>query len=218
MSSSTIAILGNGVVGTTLAKGFTERGDRVVFGSRDTGGEKTRAALAAAPGSTAASHVDAARRADLAVIALPWGALKAALTPALADALADKTVIDASNPVDFSSGQPALAVGFTDSAGETVQRLLPQSRVVKAFNIIAASHMVHPKLPDGEPDMFIAGDAAEAKAQVAAILSSFGWRSAIDLGGIEQARLLESLAMLWIRYGFSNNHWSHGFSLLNRKA
>ena len=217
MSSSTIAILGNGNVGTALAKGFVARGDRVVFGSRDTGGEKIRAALAAVPGSTAASLVDAAKQADRAVIALPWASLKAALTPALADALAGKTVIDAVNPVDFSSGQPVLALGFTDSAGETVQRLLPQSKVVKAFNIITASHMVQPKLADGEPDMFIAGNDAGAKATVAAILRNFGWRSAIDLGGIEQARLLESLAMLWIRYGFGNNHWSHGFSLLNRK-
>ena len=217
MPSSTFAILGNGTVGTTLAKGFAARGDRVVFGSRDSAGAKARAALDAIPGSTAASLVDAARQADSAVIALPWAAVKGALTPALADALAGKTVIDAVNPVDFSSGQPALALGFTDSAGETVQRLLPQSKVVKAFNIITASHMVQPKLPDGEPDMFIAGNDAGAKAEVAAILRSFGWRSAIDLGGIEQARLLESLAMIWIRYGFGNNHWSHGFSLLNRK-
>jgi predicted dinucleotide-binding enzyme len=217
MSSSTFAILGNGSVGTTLAKGFIARGDRVVFGSRDTGSDKTRAALAAAPGSTAASLVDAARQADSAVIALPWAALKTALTPALADALAGKTVIDATNAVDFSSGQPALALGFTDSAGETVQRLLPHSKVVKAFNIITAAHMVQPALADGEPDMFIAGNDAGAKTEVAAILRSFGWRSAIDLGGIEQSRLLEPLAMIWIRYGFSNNHWTHGFSLLNRK-
>jgi NADPH-dependent F420 reductase len=214
---TTLAILGPGTVGTTLAKGFAARGDRVVFGSRDSAGTKARAALDAVPGSTVASLVDAARQADSAVIALPWTAVKSALTPAVADALAGKTVIDAVNPVDFSSGQPVLALGFTDSAGETVQRLLPQSKVVKAFNIITASHMVQPKLADGEPDMFIAGNDAGAKATVAAILRSFGWRSAIDLGGIEQARLLESLAMLWIRYGFGNNHWSHGFSLLNRK-
>ena len=218
MNSSTIAILGNGVVGITLAKGFVARGDQVVFATRDLQGEKTQAALAAVPGSTAASATDAARRADLAVVALPWGAVKAALTPALADALAGKTVIDAVNPVDFSTGQPQLALGFTDSAGETLQRQLPQSKVVKAFNIITAAHMVQPTFADGEPDMFIAGNDAAAKAQVADILRGFGWRSAIDLGGIEQSRLLEPLAMIWIRYGVAHQHWTHGFSLLNRKA
>jgi 8-hydroxy-5-deazaflavin:NADPH oxidoreductase len=49
-------------------------------------------------------------------------------------------VIDPSNPLDFAGGTPALAIGYTDSAGELVQRLLPQSQVVKAFNIITAAH------------------------------------------------------------------------------
>lgn len=215
--SKTVAILGNGVVGVSLAKGFAAQDYQVIFGTRDAASDKTREALAAVPGARAAAYAEAARTADLAVIALPWSGLDAALALVGADNLAGKLVIDASNPLDFSSGAPVQAIGHTDSAGERVQRLLPAAKVVKAFNIITASHMVNPSLPDGTPDMFIAGNDAAAKAQAADILQAFGWRAPIDMGGIEASRLLESLAMLWISYGVRNNHWTHGFSLLGRK-
>jgi predicted dinucleotide-binding enzyme len=216
-SGKTVAVFGNGVVGTALAKGFAEQGYTVIFGTRDANSEKTRAALAAVPGSRAASLAAAARAADIAVTALPWSGLEAALRAAGAENLAGKVVIDPSNPLDFSGGAPTLAVGYTDSAGERVQRLLPRSHVVKAFNVITAAHMVHPRLPDGTPDMFIAGDDADAKAQVAALIKAFGWRAPIDMGGIAASRLLEPLAMLWISYAVRNNHWTHAFSLLGQK-
>lgn len=213
----TVAILGNGVVGVALGRGFAAQGWRVVYGTRDVDGAKTKDALAAVPGAKAASYADAARSAQLAVVALPWTGVHEALAAAGAENLAGKLVIDASNPLDFSTGTPQLAIGHTDSAGETVQRLLPQSRVVKAFNTITSAHMVNPQLPDGTPDMFIAGNDEGAKREVARILEAFGWRKPIDMGDITASRLLESLAMLWISYGFRNNHWSHGFSLLGQK-
>lgn len=218
MHQPTIAILGTGAVGTALARGFTARGDRVVFGSRSPTGDTARVALDATPGTSAASHVEAARAADLAVIALPWGAVATTLTPELADALAGKIVIDATNPLDMTQTPPALALGHNDSAGETVQRLLPDARVVKAFNIITAGQMVQPRFGDGQPDMFIAGNDPQAKTEVAAVLRDFGWRDAIDIGGIEQSRLLEPLALIWIVYGFAHNHWTHGFSLLGQTS
>lgn len=214
----TVAILGNGVVGVAVAKGFAEQGYRVVFGTRDPHGTKTSEALAAVPGATAAGFAEAAQAGDLAFIALPWDGLRSGLEMAGAQNLAGKVVIDATNPLDFSSGAPQLALGHTDSAGELVQRSLPEARVVKAFNIITAAHMVHPKLSEGTPDMIIAGNDATAKEELDAILQSFGWRAAIDLGDIKASRLLEPLALVWITYGFKNQHWTHGFSLLNQKA
>ena len=214
----TVAILGNGVVGIALAKGFAELGYAVVFGTRDTQGEKTLQALAAVPGARATSFSEAARASSVAVLALPWSGLEAGVLAAGAQNLACKLVIDPSNPLDFSTGAPTLGVGHTDSAGELVQRLLPDAKVVKAFNIITASHMVHPQLPGGTPDMLIAGNDGAAKAQVNDLLRAFGWRAAIDMGDITASRLLEPLAMVWISYGFRNNHWTHGFSLLGQKA
>src|SRR3954471_2020176 len=181
----------------------------VVFGTRDPQGPKTAAALAEVPGARAAPLPDAARQGQVAVLALPWSGLEAALLAAGPDNFAGKLVIDPSNPLEVTASGPVLAIGHTDSAGELVQRTLAQARVVKAFNTITASHMVQPHLPDGTPDMFIAGNDAEAKTQVAQLLEAFGWRTPIDMGPIEASRLLEALAMLWISYGVRNQHWTH---------
>jgi len=212
----TVAILGNGAVGVSVAKGFSEIGYRVIFGTRDAMGAKTREALAAIPGASAATYSEAAKAADLAFVALPFGGVQEALKLAGAPNLEGKVVIDATNPVDFSSGSPKLATSQADSAGELVQRLLPGARVVKAFNIISAGSMVHPKFADGTPDMIIAGNDAAAKEEVAALLGKFGWRKAVDLGDISASHLLEALALTWITYAFKNKHFTHGFSLLGR--
>jgi predicted dinucleotide-binding enzyme len=213
----TVAILGNGVVGIALAKGFTAAGVKVVFGSRDVGGEKTRAALAAVPGATAATFADAAKAADFAVVALPLEGVQPGLAAAGADNLAGKLVIDASNPIEWSTGAPRLAMGLDDSLGETVQRLLPDAKVVKAFNTIGYALMVNPKLADGTPDMLIAGNDAGAKRDVARVLESFGWRKPVDLGDITASRWLEPITMAWIAYALRNDHWTHGFALLGQK-
>ena len=71
-NQQTVAILGNGVVGIELGKGFAANGWRVVYGTRDVNGAKTKQALAAVPGAQAASFDEAARAAAIAVVALPW--------------------------------------------------------------------------------------------------------------------------------------------------
>jgi len=216
-SKKVVAILGNGTVGTALAKGFAGLGYEVIFGTREVEGAKTRAALRAVPGSHAASFAEASAAAGIAVLAVPWSGMEAVIFTAGPDNLAGKVVIDPSNPLDFSGEVPAMALGSSDSAGELVQRLLPRSQVVKAFNILSAAHMVNPRLPDGTPDMLIAGNDAAAKARVVEIIKGFGWRTPIDVGSIVESRLLEGLAMLWVIYGFRNDHWTHAFSLLGQK-
>jgi 8-hydroxy-5-deazaflavin:NADPH oxidoreductase len=213
-----VAVLGTGAVAITLAQGFASRGHSVVFGTRDVKGKTALDALAAVTGATAAPYDQAAHSAEIAVLTTSWSGTHNALQLAGAAHLAGKLVIDVTNPLDFSSGKPALAVGFPNSAGQQIQNWLPQARVVKAFNIISATRMVQPQFTDGAPDMFIAGNDAAAKAQVTEILKSFGWRSAIDMGDISKAYLLEALAMTWIDYGVTRNHWTHGFSLLSAQS
>jgi predicted dinucleotide-binding enzyme len=74
-----------------------------------------------------------------------------------------RILLDASDPLDFSSGSPGLFVGTTDSLGERIQRLLPRAKVIKGLNTVVAEVMVNPSLTGGEPDMFIAGDSDEAR-------------------------------------------------------
>jgi 8-hydroxy-5-deazaflavin:NADPH oxidoreductase len=210
-----VAVLGTGQVAIALAKGFVSRGHTVVFGTRDVNGKTTLDAVAAVQGSSAALYAVAAKSADIAVLTTSWSGTQNALQLAGAANLAGKLVIDVTNPLDFSSGKPALALGFPNSAGKQVQDWLPGAHVVKAFNIISSTRMVDPKFDDGQADMFIAGNDTAAKVKTADIVKSFGWRTPVDMGDISKAYLLEALAMTWIDYGASRNHWTHGFSLLS---
>jgi 8-hydroxy-5-deazaflavin:NADPH oxidoreductase len=209
-----VAILGTGQVAIDLAKGFTSRGHTVVFGTRDVQGERALKAVAQVAGSHAALYADAAKQSQMAVLATAWSGAHNALQLTGEDNLEGKLLIDVTNPLEFSSGKPQLFIGFPNSAGATIQALLPKVKVVKAFNITSSSRMVDPQFTDGQPDMFIAGNDAQAKQVTADILKAFGWRSAIDMGDISKSYLLEALAMTWIDYGVSRNHWSHGFTLL----
>lgn len=210
-----VGILGSGVVAQALGTGFVTLGHDVKLGTRSPNDDKIKTFLKkAGPKASAGSFADAAEFGDLAVLATAWSGTENVIKLANPKALAGKVVIDVTNPLKMSSqGPPTLAVSGSDSAGEQVQRWLPQSKVVKAFNTVGNSLMFKPQLPGGPPDMFIAGNDAGAKQTVTGLLKSFGW-TVHDLGGIEAARYLEALAMIWILHGFSTNTWSHAFKLL----
>jgi predicted dinucleotide-binding enzyme len=89
------------------------------------------------------------------------------------------------NPLVFhEGGPPTLALGHTDSGGEQVQRGLPESRVVKAFDIVGNTLFFRPDLRGGAPTMFICGDDEEARRTVAQVVQDFGWTEVVDIGGI----------------------------------
>jgi len=209
-----VAVLGTGVVGQALAKGFLGLQDEVSIGTRNPASDSARKAAAEVPGARVVPFAEAARDCELAVLATAWSGTEQALALAGPERLAGKVLIDATNPLDFAGGiPPKLAVGHTTSAGELVQGWAPAARVVKAFNIVPAPLMVNPELKGGPPTMFIAGDAAAAKDIVTDILNRFGWEI-VDLGSIEQSRLLEPFAMVFITYAFRFNHWKAAFKLL----
>ena len=154
---------------------------------------------------------------DLIVLCTSWSGTSNAIKTAAPVNMTGKVVIDTTNPLDFSEGlPPRMAVGITDSAGEINQRSLPGAKVVKAFNIVGNPYMVHPDFPGGPPTMFICGNDEQAKKMVTeSILTPFGWET-IHIGGIEGARLLEPLAMLWITHYFRTGTGDHAFKLLKK--
>ena len=217
MTSMKIGILGSGDVGQSLGSGFVSLGHQVKIGSREGGNEKSRAwARRAGAKASTGTFAEAATFADLAVLATLWSGTENAIRLADPNSLAGKVVIDATNPLVFApNAPPGLALGHTDSGGEQVQRWLPGSRVVKCFNTVGHAHMVHPDFPGGPPDMFLCGNDADAKKTVTEICQAFGW-PVIDIGGIEGARLLEPVCILWVLYGIRTNSWNHAFKLLRK--
>jgi hypothetical protein len=212
-----VGIIGSGEVGRKLADGFIELGHQVKLGSRDPKQSKITDWINKHDKEKASSgtFAETANFGELVVLATLWEGTAEAIQLSNSENLAEKIVIDVTNPLDFSKGMPpSLALGHTDSGGETVQRMLPNSKVVKAFNIVGNPHMVHPDFPGGKPTMFICGnDEVSKKIVTDEILSKFGWET-IDIGAIEGSRTLEPLALLWILQYFRSGNGNHAFKLL----
>ena len=197
-----IGILGSGGVGRALAAGYARHGHRVRIGTRQ----------AAVEGVPTGSPADVVRIAEVVVLAVN-GRVAVDLVRSVGGQLEGKILVDATNPLEPSHHGMGLFVGGTDSLGEQVQRAVPATRVVKAYNTVGNALMVDPDLPGGPPTMFIAGDDPHAKATVAGLLEETGWDVA-DLGGIESSRWLEAMALAWVAYGARNGTWTHAFRLL----
>ncbi|HEV2260831.1 MAG TPA: NAD(P)-binding domain-containing protein [Candidatus Rubrimentiphilum sp.] len=212
-----IGIIGSGEVGKALARGFISRNHEVMIGSRDPSKladfikeQKDRV--------RAGTFEETAKFAEIAVVATLFSGTKHAIELAGPQNFAGKVVIDVTNPLAFPEGKPPeLSLGFNNSAGEEVQRWLPDAKVVKAFNIIGNAYMVDPKFPGGPPTMFIAGNDEGAKKIVTEIIESFGWQGSVfDLGGIEASRYLEPMCIVWVHYGLRTGAWDHAFKMLRK--
>lgn len=212
-----VGILGTGDVGKALGKGFVALGHSVKMGSRDAKNDKARAwANELGARASAGTFADAASFGEVVVLATLGVANESALSMAGPEGLRGKVVIDTTNPLDFSGGMPPkLAVSGNDSGGERVQRLLTGSHVVKAFNTVGNAFMFRPTFPGGPPDMFIAGNSAEAKKTVGDILRDFGW-GVVDVGGIESSRYLEAMCMIWVLSAINTSNWNQAFKLLRK--
>ncbi|MEJ7641118.1 MAG: NAD(P)-binding domain-containing protein [Candidatus Nitrosocosmicus sp.] len=217
-----VGILGSGEVGQRLGGGLTQLGYTVKIGTRDPKKEELLEWISNHGGqegiASSGTFAESSSFGDIIVLATSWSGASNAIRLADPMNLEGKILIDVTNPLDFSKGvPPQLALGHSDSAGETIQRLIPKSKVVKAFNTVGSPHFVHPDFPNGgPPTMFICGNNEESKKFVTDnILGKFGWET-IDIGGIEGSRLLEPLAFLWITYYFRNGTGEHAFKLLQK--
>lgn len=208
-----VGVLGTGAVGRAIAGKFIERGDDVVIGTRNVAATMAHAQpdyMGNPPFSVwhkshdkarLATFAEAAAHSEIIVNATAGMASLDALRSAGDKNLAGKVLIDIANPLDFSRGMPpTLTVCNTDSLAEQIQRAFPKTKVVKTLNTMTNLLMVAPGMvADGDHDVLVSGNDAEAKAQVTEILKTFGWRHVIDLGDITTARGAEMLLPVWVR-------------------
>jgi len=209
-----VGVLGSGDVAKVLAAGFLKHGHDVMMGTR------APAKLAEwgtqNPKGRVGSFADAAKFADLVVLAVKGTAATEALRAAGAANLARKPVIDATNPIADAPPANGVLKYFTnleESLMERLQREFEGARFVKAFNSVGNACMVNPQFKSGRPTMFICGNDDAAKKAVTGILEQFGWETA-DMGKAEAARAIEPLCILWCIPGFLRNDWKHAFKLL----
>jgi 8-hydroxy-5-deazaflavin:NADPH oxidoreductase len=207
-----IAVIGAGSVGGTLGRRWAELGQSVCFGVRDVADKDVKDLVGKIKGDARLASVrDAAKDAEVVVLATPYAANPAAI--ASAGDLSGKILIDVTNAIGPGL---TLAVGFNTSGAEEVAKLAPRARVYKAMNQVGFEVMADPNYAAGKPVMFVAGDDPAGKKVVLELVSSLGFE-AIDAGELAIARLLEPYAMLWIHLMARRNQGRNfAFSLLRR--
>jgi 8-hydroxy-5-deazaflavin:NADPH oxidoreductase len=211
-----IGILGSGEAGQTLAKGFFNEGHDVTLGTRTLTKEEVERFKNENPKIPVAEFGDTAKFGELLVLAVAGYAAEDVINAAGKDHFSNKVLIDVSNPSAKTPPVNGVLKFFTsldESLMERIQKLIPDAKVVKAFNSVGSTFMYKPNFKDGLPTMFICGNDDAAKKTVTEILTAFGWETE-DMGKVEAARAIEPLCILWCIPGFIRNDWSHAFKLL----
>lgn len=177
---TTVALIGSGNIGTTIARLALEAGHQVVL-SNSRGPETLGAVVAQlGPRASAATSAEAATAGDVVVVSVPVRAF-----PDLpAAALAGRTVIDTCNYGPERDGHISDLDNMSITSSELLLRHIPDAMLVKAFNNIFFKHLLSLARPAGAADrsyLPIAGDSARAKAAVTVFIDSLGY-SVVDAG------------------------------------
>jgi predicted dinucleotide-binding enzyme len=211
-----IGVLGSGVVGQVLAKAFLSEGHDVTLGTRHISKEELITWKNDNPKGNVGTFADTAKFGELLVLAVQGSAAEQVIKLAGTDHFSNKVLIDATNPIAAAPPVNGVLKFFTtldESLMEKIQQLIPEAKIVKAFNSIGNSSMYKPNFAGGKPTMFICGNDDAAKQTVTGILTAFGWETE-DMGKVEAARAIEPLCMLWCIPGMLHNQWKHAFKLL----
>ena len=192
----TVAIIGSGKMGSGFARLFASKGVDIAIGHKN---PEKAAALAAEVGAKikGGSVEDAVRQADIIIFAVKYEDTAAALNAA--GDLTNKVVIDISNPI--TADYKGLTIGHSTSAAEEIQKLIPNAKVVKAFNTIFAELLPTESRAGRKVQVFIAGDDETAKAKVEDLVMAAEFEP-VDSGILSNSRYLEPLGELNIWLGF----------------
>ena len=210
-----VGIIGSGIVAQTLGGGFLRHGHAVMLGTRDP--KKLATWQSQNSGGRVGSFADAAKFGEIVVLAVKGDVATGVLRLIGESALAGKVIVDTTNPIADAPPANGVLKFFTsldESLMERLQQAYPNARFVKAFSSVGNARMVNPKFAGGPPTMFICGNDAAAKQTVTRVLEQFGWET-LDLGGVEAARAIEPLCILWCIPGFLRNEWTHAFKVLH---
>jgi 8-hydroxy-5-deazaflavin:NADPH oxidoreductase len=214
-----IGILGSGLVGRVLGTAFIAEGNEVMLGTRDVTKLEITKWLTENAGAKAGTFEDTAAFGELLLLAASGDIMADVINAAGLQNFNGKVVIDATNPIDHTKPPVNGVLPYFTTTGESLmeqlQKLLPDAKLVKAFNSVGNGFMYKPDFNGLKPTMFICGNDDEAKKTVTKILDAFGWETE-DVGKVEAARAIEPLCILWCLPGMLNNQWTHAFKLLKK--
>jgi 8-hydroxy-5-deazaflavin:NADPH oxidoreductase len=173
------------------------------------------AAVAAKGGHTVQllgqGDIDTPVNGEIVVLAVPYPAVSAVISQR-GDQLAGKIVVDITNPLNFETFD-SLVVPVGSSAAAEIAAALPESRVLKAFNTNFAGTLASGMVGGATTTVLIAGDDADAKSTLAAIVTS-GGLTATDAGSLRRAHELEAIGFLQLTLAANDKiSWTGGFGV-----
>jgi len=177
-----IGIIGKGNVGLAIGKGLSSKGHEIRFGHRD-------------PKEPVA---EAAKWGEVVVMAVPFKAVPDVIKE-INSIVDEKPLLDVTNALD-ENGE--LAVGFSTSAAEELQKKLPKAYVIKAFNTVFAQNQSTGKIGNEQLTLFVAGDNQKAKQTIMDLGKDMGF-DVVDAGQLRTSRYLEPMAMLLMGLAFN---------------
>ncbi len=186
-----IAIIGTGNVAKSIGESVS-KSNEVVYGSRNPEEAKQKI-----PGANITTIEEAAKSADIIVLAVPFLAAKEAIHE-MKKAEEGKIIVDVTNPLGKDS---RWEKGFSESGAEEISKHAKGAKVVKAFNTIFAENMKSGQLGSNKLTTFIAGDDEDAKAKVMDLARSMNMEP-VDVGPLEKARYIEPAGLLLIELGY----------------
>ena len=197
-----ISFVGAGNVASSLGNLFSKSGHTVVYSTPN-------------PTENQVAISEAIKKGEIICFAIPYSAMKELLTENK-EALKGKIVVDITNAIDITNWSP-LFLG-EDSGGEQTARLLPDSKVVKAFNTIFADVMKadNQQINGNKLTVFIASDNEEAANTIKKLADEAGFDGLLA-GGIKNSRHLEAVAHLNIAIALGGGGTNAGFTYFQNK-
>ncbi len=205
---TTIGLIGSGKIGSTVARLATAVGyDVVLSNSR---GPQTLSDLVSelGPRARAATAAEAGAAGDIVVVTIPLGAYPSVPV----EPLAGKVVVDTNNYYPERDGTIAELDDESTTSSELLQKHLPTSKVVKAFNNIYYVHLAELARPAGAPDrsaLAVGGDDPDAKAAVAAFIHAIGYDT-VDAGPLAEGWRYQPDTAAYCRIYQQPENWQTG--------
>jgi NADPH-dependent F420 reductase len=217
----TIAIIGaGGTMGSGLAFTLAKAGHRVLLAGKTRSKlediqKKILASVPNADTDILDCSNEASWEADVIIPAVPYNE-QPAIAEKIRNVVTGKIVISIVNPLNAT--YDGLATPPTSSAAEELAALLPNAKVVKAFNTVFGADFYTPVIDGKTADCFVAGDNAQAVETVASLVADAGFQP-IVAGGLPVSRTLENMMVLLIGLSMKNNYnWLAGWKVLHNAS
>ena len=217
-AKQTVAVFGaSGNMGSAITKSIAKGPYRLLLISNDAEKlQKLQADISKEfPGAEAEpiqTLINARWKADIFILAVPYSS-EMEIVSEIMDLAEGKIVISIANPIN--KDLTGLVTQPDTSAAEELQKLLPKSKVVKAFNTTFAADFTHPVIDGKQVDSFIAGDDEQSLKTVSEMIKTVGFNP-IVAGGLQVSRTLENMQLLLMQLGLKYNYnWLAGWKILH---